>query len=134
MSTPLDTQSIIDETNRVLVKDFRIDPSDPIVANVILNQVVLGRYIDEINQTLDIHHKRLLKALETEEESARRIASKVITQSADYLTETIKASSQSQEEQLATKMETNRAPSHWAQWLYGLAGLGIGVVISLFFG
>lgn len=126
MPAPLDTENIIDEANRVLAKKYKIQPGDPVIANLVLNQVILGRYVDEINQTLETQHKRMLKALETEEESARQIASKVITQSADYVDEVVQGWSRSFEPDSA---ESNASEAH--KWVLCVGGFAIGLLIGV---
>jgi hypothetical protein len=135
METSLSVQSIVDDANRSLLKGSQIDSNDPIVANIILNQVILERYVSTINQTLEEQHNRLLKALELEEASARRIASKVITQSTDYLIDNIHATGEQLQEQLRLTLRESKGiePAGFKHWLFGLVGLAIGMIIGLVF-
>lgn len=135
---PIDTRSIIEETNKRLIKGFQIDPDDPIVANVILNQVILEQYLTGINRTLADHRQQLLNALATEEEAARKVASQVITQSTDYLVENIQATGDSLQERLTTALQQGLSGQGRGlmsnPWLYGLVGLGTGFLVGLMLG
>ena len=133
METSLSVQSIVDDANRSLLKGSQIDSNDPIVANIILNQVILERYVSTVNQTLEEQHKRLLKALALEEESARRIASKVITQSTDYLIDNIQTTGEQLQDQLRLTLQktTSSEPDNLKHWMFGLVGLAIGIIIGL---
>lgn len=90
----LDTESILDEARQALAQGCEIQQDDPLIAQVVLNQVILNRSIAEVSQVLEANHKQLIKNLEIEEESARQVAAKVIKESAKYLSATIEEASQ----------------------------------------
>lgn len=68
--------------------------SDPIFVTVMLNELVLGRYVDVITETYTVHNKALASLMAEHKADAKAIGGKVITDAANHAAETIRLATQ----------------------------------------
>ncbi len=142
MTSLLESQAIIREVNQSLMTQHQIDPDDPIVANIILNQVILRRYVESLGEMLQAHQQQLKTMVAMEEETARKQASMVIQQAGDYAAHRIQSTADNLETRLRS-MVLEMRDSHQAMhqsaslfipWLKQVTLLVLVLLLGVFIG
>jgi len=70
--------------NVILGKD------DPILVTVIINEIVLTRYLDLARQRYSDANRELTVALQQQQEQAKEVAGRIITDAADYVSKQVR--------------------------------------------
>jgi hypothetical protein len=67
--------------------DVLLDKGDPILAAVMINELVLQRYVEILMEANEAHRKAIEAALQQGIRDAKQTAGRVITEAADYVSE-----------------------------------------------
>jgi len=83
MTSPLD----LNELRKIVAikHNVLLSPDDPILVTLTLNELVLGRYLELVNQHSEDAERRLASAIAEQLAAARASAGAIITDAADYV-------------------------------------------------
>src|SRR5689334_22600329 len=83
--TTLELEPLVEEVNLYVNRHQKIHKDDPILANVIINKVILDRYVESLRQSLRESQHEISAATHQELEKATERAAKMIANTGDVL-------------------------------------------------
>jgi len=67
-----------------------LEKDDPILVTVTINELVLSRYLDLANEHYSEANRELIVALQQQQEQAKEVAGRIITDASDYVSEQVR--------------------------------------------
>lgn len=133
--TTLELEPLVEEVNLYLNRHQKIHKDDPILANVIINKVILDRYVESLKQSLRESQHEISAATHQELEKATERAAKMIANTGDVLEKQLVNAGltweQKFKESAALELEKVQAVSQMAKF-GGYCLLGAGLIALAF--
>lgn len=135
MTEKLELEPLIQEVNQRLKINQKIHPDDPILATVILNQVILERYVEQLHSKLRESQLEIEAKTRQEIQEAKELAGRMIDNTGGHLEAQLQRVGEAWEakfrEAAALELEKVKASTQLAKIGGYLALLGGAILIAL---
>jgi hypothetical protein len=141
MAVELDLDPLVEEVNLYLNRHQKIHKDDPILANVLINKVILDKYVKSLHDTLQKSHHEISAATGVEMNAAKELAGKMIDKTAGHLEAQLQKVGEAWEEKFRLSAQQELAKvqeaTRWAQIggavILMAGGLTLGMCLANFF-